>query len=379
MSPDLDPSQWSSRAVALALCGLPDISPARLDALLLDATPHQAWQVVLEGRAQTAVPPALMGKHPARLSASWQRAARRVHAEAMLERHLTAGVGVAWRDDDDFPELLRVDPHGPAVITWLGSLAALDGPRVAIVGTRDCTHTGRDVAMEIATELTDRGVRVVSGLALGIDAAAHAGALASGATPPVGVVGSGLDVVYPRRNASLWRRVGEVGVLVSEHPLGTSPVGWHFLARNRIIAALSDVVVVVESHERGGALQTAGEAAARGVPVLAVPGSVRSSSSKGTNGLLRDAEVCCEAGDVFFHLGMPRTTARRRDARPRPEPADAELLEAMGWEPCGAETLMVRTGRDLGAIELGLTRLERAGWIVRRGGWAERVDARPRS
>ena len=125
--------------------------------------------------------------------------------------------------------------------------------------------------MTLAHELTDVGVRIVSGLALGIDAAAHSGALASGAAPPIGVVGSGLDVVYPRRNAQLWTRVARDGVLLTEHPLGAKPVGWHFLARNRIIAALADVVVVVESHEHGGSLQTATEAARRGIPVLAVP------------------------------------------------------------------------------------------------------------
>ena len=211
---------------------------------------------------------------------------------------------MTWREDDDFPEVLRDDPHGPALLVWQGSRGALDGPRVAIVGTRDCTQAGRDFAVNLASELADAGIRIVSGLALGIDAAAHSGALSSGKAPPIAVVGSGLDVVYPRRNAQLWARVAREGVILTEHPLGTSPVGWHFLARNRIIAALADAVVVVESHDHGGSLQTATEAARRGVPVLAVPGSTRSPASKGTNELLRDADVCCDSTDVFTMLGF---------------------------------------------------------------------------
>lgn len=366
----------SCTAAVLALASLPDMTPARLDALLSDDPPLEAWKVVAAGRAQQGSAGALLGREPDRCAASWQHAARSVDADALLQRHRAAGVHVAWRGDDEYPEILRIDPHGPALVTWLGSLDALDGPRVAVVGTRDCTRTGSDVAVELASELTDAGVRIVSGLALGIDAAAHAGAISSGVAPPVAVVGSGLDVVYPRRNAALWRRVSEVGLVLSEHPLGAAPVGWHFLARNRIIAALSDAVVVVESHDRGGALQTATEAAQRGVPVLAVPGSVRSSASKGSNGLLRDAYVCCDVADVLFHLGITHTPRPRRDSRARPEPADAEVLEAIGWDPCGIEALVVRTGRDLGEVQLALERLEGAGWIARRGGWIERVEAR---
>ena len=287
----------------------------------------------------------------------------------------TPGLHVAWREDESFPELLRLDPHGPALIVWTGDLAALDGPRVAIVGTRDCTQAGREFAVTLARELSDGGVRIVSGLALGIDAAAHSGALASGDAPPIAVVGSGLDVVYPRRNAQLWAGVARHGVLLTEHPLGARPVGWHFLARNRIIAALADVVVVVESHEHGGSLQTATEAAQRGIPVLAVPGSVRSAASKGSNALLRDADVCCDITDVFITLGMASPSVERRETRAAPKPEDVHVLEAIGWEPCGLEALMVRTGRAVGELSLALDRLEDAGWIARRGGWTERVGA----
>ena len=128
----------------------------------------------------------------------------------------------------------------------------------------------------------------MSGLASGIDAAAHRGALAAGSAPPIGVVGSGLDTVYPRGQERLWRDVASAGVLLSEAPLGGAPERWRFPARNRVIAALADVVVVVESHRRGGSLHTVDEADRRGVEVMAVPGSVRNPAAAGTNELLAE-------------------------------------------------------------------------------------------
>jgi DNA processing protein len=286
-------------------------------------------------------------------------------------------VHVAARGDDAFPEVLQDDPDGPALVVWSGSLEALEGPRAAIVGTRDCTHAGLEFAADIGREVADAGVRVVSGLALGIDGAAHAGALSSGQAPPVAVVGSGLDVLYPRRNAALWRRVAERGVVITEHPLGAEPVGWHFLARNRVIATLADVVVVVESHAQGGALQTATEAANRGRPVLAVPGSVRSPASVGTNNLIRDGvNVCCDTVDVLTVLGLVNAPSSPRDRRTPPTGTDAVVLDAIGWDPCSVDSLLLRTGLPLGELGAVLDRLDETGWIVRRGAWCERVGDR---
>ncbi len=257
-----------------------------------------------------------------------------------------------------------------------GDGAALDGPRVAIVGTRDCTRYGRDLAFELGRDLAVEGVRVVSGLALGIDSAAHAGALEADAAPPVGVVGSGLDVVYPRRNASLWRAVGERGVLLTEHPLGRPPAAWHFPARNRIIAAIADVVVVVESHARGGALNTAEHAIDRSTEVMAVPGSVRSEASIGSNRLLDVAHVCQGVDDIMTLLGLDGGARERGVARREPPSADdAAVLDALEWEPTSLETLVLRTGLALGQLSSALDRLERAGWIARRGSWSERRAA----
>src|SRR5204862_479680 len=154
-----------------------------------------------------------------------------------------------------------------------------------------CAPTPRfraGVARQLGRELAAHGVAIVSGLAIGIDGSAHEGALAAKAAPPVGVVGSGLDVVYPKRHRHLWDAVAAAGVLLSEAPMGAVPERWRFPARNRILAALSDVVVVVESHAAGGSMHTVRAAIDRGIPVMAVPGSMRNPAAAGTNQLLSE-------------------------------------------------------------------------------------------
>jgi DNA processing protein len=207
---------------------------------------------------------------------------------------------------------------------------------------------------------------VVSGLAAGIDGAAHSGALAAAAAPPVGVVGSGLDVVYPKRHAALWTSVGKSGVLLSEAPLGARPEPWRFPARNRIIAALSDVIVVVESHARGGSRYTVDEAIARGRTVMAVPGSVRSSAATFTNELLAE---CCpparDATDVLVALGLAVPGERRMaaDLRPAPSEADRVVLEQIGGDSVSLEQLVACTDLDPVRVSVAIAHLEAGGWV----------------
>ena len=257
----------------------------------------------------------------------------------------------------------------------MGELDRLAGTRVAIVGTRKATRYGIDVANEMARELSESGVSVVSGLALGIDGAAHAGSLAVDGAPPVAVVGSGLDCVYPRSHRSLWRAVAERGVVLSEYPLGTKAVAWQFPARNRIIAALSDVVVVVESQSTGGALGTAIEAARRGRTVLAVPGPVTAPSSAGTNQLLFDG--CGPARDVAdVLLALGREPERRRvaaETRSTPRGDAKRILESLPWQSVPVQHVVLETGLRLGAVMLELEQLEADGWITQRAGWIERI------
>jgi DNA processing protein len=218
-------------------------------------------------------------------------------------------------------------------------------------------------------------VAIVSGLAAGIDAAGHRGALADGSTPPIGVAGNGLDVAYPAGNAELWRQVARAGVLLAEAPPGRPPERWRFPARNRIIAALSDLVIVVESHERGGSLHTVDAADARGIDVLAVPGSVRNPAAAGTNALLAEGrQPVTGADDVLVALGLSAAGRRARaDRRPPPSGDDAVVLDALGWQPSSLDEVVLRAGRPLPAVAAALARLQHDGWAREAGGWYERI------
>jgi DNA processing protein len=327
------------------------------------------------------------------LRAAWERAiAERkprpaVDLDAVEARLTTASTTVTWFGAPDYPERLLDDPEPPAVLfvhatRGVATLEALRRPTVAVVGTRRCTRYGAEVAGEIGRALTSAGVCVVSGLALGIDGAAHEGALAApvAAAPPVAIVGSGVDVVYPRRHRRLWSRVAEAGAVVSEAPLGAEPEPWRFPSRNRIIAGLADVVVVVESHAAGGSMHTVQSAIDRGVPVMAVPGSVRSPSSAGTNRLLAEGVApVLDVDDVLMALsletGVHLAGAAGPDTNPRPElqPSEQSLLDAVDFAPTATEAILRRTGLALGSAAAGLARLEMAGMVRSDGGWWERV------
>ena len=254
-----------------------------------------------------------------------------------------------------------------------------DSPASAIVGTRSCTGEGRRTGHDLGRDLADAGVAVVSGLALGIDAAAHRGALSAGpgAGGPVGVVAGGVDVTYPPSHAALFDEVAAAGVVLSEAPLGTPPERWRFPARNRIIAALADVVVVVESHDRGGSLHTVDAAIERGRTVGAVPGPVRSPASAGTNALLADqALVVRDAGDVLVALGLGRSPLPPASGRLPAgvvEGADAAVLDAVGFAPTPTDEVVAAAAVGLGAALTALHRLVAAGLVeAGPGSWSRR-------
>jgi DNA processing protein len=361
-------------AWVVALSSLPGVGPSRLRWLLTQGEPESVWRKVLSGSLGNAAHDASI-RIPLTYLEQWSVAAKSVDPAAYWNAHVEAGIGVMTRWSASFPQELADDDDAPVVLFWLGDIDLLAGTRVAIVGTRRATRYGIDVANEFARELSLAGVSVVSGLALGIDGAAHAGALAVDGAPPVAVVGSGLDRVYPRAHRALWRAVAERGVVLSEYPLGASAVAWQFPARNRIIAALSDVVVVVESQSTGGALGTAVEAARRGRAVLAVPGPVTAPSSAGTNQLLFDGcGPARDVGDVLLALG--REPERRRSAseqRPRPTGAAKTVLDSLPWQAVPVEHVLVSTGLSLGEAMLMLEGLESDGWVSQRAGWIERI------
>lgn len=384
-------------ACALALASLPGMGPARLHRLIDEHGPSEAWERVLTGmdvRTDAA--------QAARTARPWASVARSFALEAAWERCWRRRIEVTWPGDEQWPSVFVEDPHPPGVLFWRGDLGAVRQPAVAVVGTRQASPEGRSIAFELGFDLARAGVTVVSGLALGIDGAAHAGALqareegsGAGVASPaatVGVAASGVDVVYPRRHADLWRRVCDSGVVVSETPPGGAPASWRFPARNRIIVALARMVVVVESHTSGGSLVTVETALSRGVEVRAVPGPVRASTSAGPNQLLCDgAAPVRHAGDVLDGLGMldtwPPPSARSSphdrgglplDRGGPPPDADAKaVLQAVGWHPTSCGQVVERTGLALGPVGRHLDELEAQGEIIRVGDQWTRAARRP--
>jgi len=343
-------------AYAVALASVPSTGPSTLRDLLADDPPSVAW-------ARTC------GSTGSELQVA-----------RIWERHAELGISVLMAGRRSWPPRLADDPGAPAIFFCLGDPAALVGaPTVALVGTRAPTRYGIGVAAQLGADLASAGVSVVSGLALGIDGAAHEGACGAGA-PPIGVVAGGLDDPYPRRHARLWDRVAEHGVIVSESPAGVRTEKWRFPVRNRLLAALSDVVVVVESRHHGGSRHTVDAAVARGIAVGAVPGSIRSATSEGTNALLADgAFPVCSAGDILVALSLagasvpaPATVVARSRPR-RPEPGeDRRVYDALSPDPTSLDELARMTGLDLPSLCGALERLARAGLAVDVGGWWER-------
>jgi DNA processing protein len=272
-----------------------------------------------------------------------------------------------------YPPLLAEVPGAPAVL-WVSGRTLEPAPYVGVVGTRRASRYGLEVARWMGRELAAAGVVVVSGMAAGIDAAAHRGALTTGST--VAVLGSGVDVCYPRSNAALYGQIAEEGSLVSEYPPGTTPAPWRFPARNRIIAGMSLGVVIVEARQDGGAMITARLALEYGREVFAVAGPVHAAGSEGPHALVRDgARLVTSARDVLEDLGLsfPRSTASwTQDALPAPTPPlspdERRVLEVLQAEPMLLDRIARLAGMPASAATAVLSRLELAGLASRHPG-----------
>ena len=364
-------------AYAAALAGLPGMWPSRLRSVLRRSSPATVWASILGDAPLDRILADAVARRPP-IAAQWRAAATRCPPAAVWARCAATSVAVHVLGDATYPVALAIDREAPAVLFSRGHLDALDGRRVAIVGTRNATASGRATARDLGRGLAEAGVRVVSGLARGVDGWAHRGALSVAGALPVGVVACGLDVVYPAEHRPLWTEVAERGLLLAEVPPGTAPEAFRFPLRNRILAALAEVVVVVESRARGGSLVTVDAAERRGITVMAVPGSPRSKAAEGTNRLIVDgASPVLDVADVLVALGLSagRSSAPDGDARPRPDRSDAEVLELFGDEPLDLERVVVAAGRPIADVALSLARLEATGWLVRTGGWFERAGA----
>lgn len=280
------------------------------------------------------------------------------------------GISAVTLADEEYPERLREIPDSPPALYVDGSLP--EGPVVSLVGSRKPSVTGIENAQQIGHALGERGVCVGSGLALGIDAAAHEGALAAGG-PAIGVLGCGIDVIYPKKHRPLFEQVSRSGAVISEYYLGEAPLQWRFPARNRVISGLSETVVVVEAPEKSGALITARHAAEAGREVWAVPGPIGLAECRGSNSLLGDGAGVLHDIQEFVETIAPRqtgldTSGTERETKHPGEPlpdVEQRILRGVGFEPSRADEISRSSGVGMRELLPALSMLELKGYVVR--------------
>jgi DNA processing protein len=323
--------------------------------------PHSALKAVTHERAADA-----LAEPPEGFDAALERLLAWL-ADGTDRHVLTLG-------DPQYPDELLQTQDPPLLLYVLGQLQALRHPtRLAMVGSRNPTPQGALNARQFAQALGQAGVCVVSGLALGVDGAAHVGALQGGGLT-IAVVGTGLDRVYPSRHRDLAHRIAERGALVSEYPLGTPPLSPNFPRRNRIIAGLSQGTLVVEATLQSGSLITARQAAEQGREVFAIPGSIHAPQARGCHALIRQgAKLVESAQDILEELRVPDPFRQAQPSAPAAEEAD-DLLAMMGYDPVSLDALQARCGLDTASLQARLLELELDGHIVRLpGGLLQRM------
>ena len=266
--------------------------------------------------------------------------------------------------DERYPALLRELVDYPPLLYASGDPGLLQAPQIAIVGSRRCTPGGVRCAQEFAGALAAAGLAVTSGMALGIDSAAHRGALDAGGKT-LAVLGTGVDVVYPPRNRALARDIGEQGLLLSDYPLGAEARAASFPQRNRIISGLALATLVVEAAARSGSLITARLAAEQGREVFAVPGSIHNPQTRGCHQLIRDGAMLVEAPEditrelaVLFDFVFSSQRNPKPDTDPGLDPGEQALLQAIGYDPVGYDTLAQRSGLTSAELSSMLVSLE---------------------
>ena len=363
---------------AAALAGL-GAAPATLRRFLDGHRPVDAWAALARG------------EHGADPGQRYRAPTMAGSPAAVAEACDRAGTDVTVLGSPAYPLALAGDRDAPAVLFSRGDLSVLDGRcRVAVVGTRAASRYGLDAAGEFGAGLADAGVAVVSGLARGVDCAAHGGALSvDGGGPVVAVLGTAVDAPVSPAQAAVRAAVAGRGVVLSELPPGAPGARWWFAVRNRVMAALAHVVVVVECHDRGGSLHTVAAARARGVPVAAVPGSIRSRASVGTNQLIAAGAVAVAGPDDVLRLAAAAGAPCPEVAAPRPrargtEPARAgpaapidgagrAAWRSLDHDPALVEVVVRRSGLPVGAVSLALERLAAAGLAREDRGWWSRA------
>ena len=267
-------------------------------------------------------------------------------------------------DDDSYPSLLKQTADFPPLLYGSGNIDLLKHPQIAIVGSRKCTPGGAKTAMEFARFLAESGLTITSGMATGIDAQAHKGALSCGGNT-IAVTGTGLDSIYPSSNRQMAYDIYEKGLLVTEFPLGTGPRSENFPRRNRIISGLCVATLVVEATRRSGSLITAHQAVEQGREVFAVPGSIHNPQAKGCHQLIREgAKLVDQASDIIEELGsllgfiVEKQQQTNANTEYQLDQATIQLLDAIGYDPVSPDTLVERSGLTIDKLSSMLLLLE---------------------
>lgn len=347
----------------LGLHLLPDFGIVKLSRLLAHfPTPEALWRET--DAAMLRLP---LSKN---MLSSFCAARRKIDLQRELDKVAAAGASLLTQDDAAYPALLRRLDDRPLLLYARGQLMADDDLCLGVVGTRKASKSGWDAANELAQELARHGITIVSGLAHGIDAAAHRGALAAGGRT-IAVMGAGIDIIYPRENTEIAAEIMENGAIISELPVGSPPLRTNFTQRNRIISGLSHGVLVAEAPERSGALNTADHALAQGRDVFAVPHSYHNINGRGCNRLIQDgAMLVMDARDILETLNITFQAAQAQQQAEQIQPADeteSAILAQLDSEPIHVDEIVRETRLPAATVSGTLALLELKGLVESAG------------
>lgn len=347
----------SSRKYWLGFSLVPEIGSRRLAILLHSfGNLEHAWNA-----SETELAAAGLDRIPLQNLLNIRKTIDLDKEQEKIER---CGAWFVTQAEDDYPQLLKSLPDAPPLLYIRGTLIPQDSRAIAVVGTRKSSVYGRDATHMLCSELARNNVTVVSGLALGIDTAAHRAALQGGGRT-LAVLGCGIDRIYPNENQKLAEEIDQRGALISEFPIGTPPEGRNFPRRNRVISGLSLGVLVVEAPEKSGAILTANVAAEQGREIFAVPGSIFNASSRGTNRLIQDgAKLVLTAKDVLDEFNLAHGVMQTRISTERIAPAnptEERILDFLSADPIHIDDLARLSGIPISTLSSTLTILELKG------------------
>lgn len=320
-----------------------------------------AWNAPSEGLLTAGLPPKVVE--------NFITVRKQIDLDRVMKNLEAKGVKVLTIQDNDYPRRLKEINQPPPVLYIKGSVNVEDDWAVAIVGTRRVTPYGRQVANEIAQFLAQNGVTVVSGLARGVDAIAHQSAIRAGGRT-IAVLGSGVDVIYPPEHSRLAGEISAQGAILSDYALGTKPDGINFPPRNRIISGLSLATIVVEAGETSGALITAEFAVEQGKEVFAVPGSILTPQSEGTNRLIEQgARPLLKMSEILDVLKLEQIPEKQNSRKQFPlNPTETKLLQSLSQDPVHVDEVSRNSGLPISEVSATLTMLELKGMVSQVGG-----------